>query len=95
MGWNIYIDASDRKVRKVSITNSETSASFETVSDKGGITELIEELLIAHEISLDMVDEIKSNPGPGSFTGLKSGAVAANVLNWALRKKSISDLQLP
>ncbi len=95
MAWKLYIDSSDRNIRKVVLSNTETNETFEKVSEKGGITELIQELLDFHKVSLGDISEISSNPGPGSFTGLKSGAVAANVLNWVLGKKSISELALP
>ena len=35
------------------------------------------------------------NKGPGSFTGIKIGVTIANVLNWALGKKKISELVVP
>jgi tRNA threonylcarbamoyladenosine biosynthesis protein TsaB len=45
---------------------------------------LIEETLKTEGKSLQDLDEIEVNTGPGSFTGLRVGVSIANALGWAL-----------
>lgn len=45
---------------------------------------IIEELLHKHELMLKNIDEIKVNPGPGSFTGVRVGVSVTNALSYAL-----------
>lgn len=45
---------------------------------------LIDKTLEKHKLSLSDLAEIKVNPGPGSFTGLRVGAAVANALGWLL-----------
>ena len=45
---------------------------------------LIEKLLKKQKITLQDIDGIKVNPGPGSFTGVRVGVSIANALGFAL-----------
>ena len=68
------------------------------VAEKKGdidIVSAIKGLLEENNLPIENVDEFTSNLGPGSFTGLKIGATIANVLNWALGKKNIKELDIP
>ena len=55
----------------------------------------IQKILDKNNLPIDNIDEITANPGPGSFTGIKVGVTIANVLNWALGKKKVGELQVP
>jgi len=46
---------------------------------------MIEELLKKHKLELKDISEIKVNPGPGSFTGVRVGATIANTLGFLLK----------
>ena len=59
------------------------------------VTVEIQSLLKENNLKLSEIDEISANHGPGSFTGLKIGVTVANILNWALGKKKISELSYP
>ena len=50
---------------------------------------------LSQKLKAKDITEYESNPGPGSFTGLKIGTTIANVFNWALGKKKINELALP
>jgi tRNA threonylcarbamoyladenosine biosynthesis protein TsaB len=47
----------------------------------------IEALLKRNKLRLSDLERVDYHPGPGSFTGLRIGAVVANTLNFALGKK--------
>lgn len=46
---------------------------------------IIEELLNEHKLTLKDISEIKVNPGPGSFTGVRVGVSIANALGYFLK----------
>jgi len=46
----------------------------------------IDKALADCHLSLSKIDEFSSNPGPGSFTGVRIGAAVINTLNFALGK---------
>ena len=45
---------------------------------------IIEALLEKHNLTLQDLDSIEVNPGPGSFTGVRVGVSVANALSYAL-----------
>jgi len=50
------------------------------------LLEKIDELLRKHRLTVDRIDKIKINPGPGSFIGTRVGVAVANSLRWSLGK---------
>lgn len=91
--YQILIDTADRYNKSVSITKE-----GEVVGEKKGdldVVVAISDLLKENKIKFSEIEEIKANPGPGSFTGLKIGVTVANVLNWALGKKKSTEIVLP
>jgi len=46
---------------------------------------LLEKLLKEHKLTLKDITEVKVNPGPGSFTGLRVGVSIANALGYLLK----------
>ena len=51
------------------------------------ILNLIDQVIKEAKITIDDVDEINVEEGPGSYTGLKVGVSVANALSFALQKK--------
>ena len=46
---------------------------------------MLEEILQKHKLILKDITEIKVNPGPGSFTGIRVGITIANTLGYLLK----------
>lgn len=46
---------------------------------------MLESLLKEHKLTLQDITEIKINPGPGSFTGIRVGLTIANTLGYLLK----------
>lgn len=95
--YRIKIDATKRREKAVSLV--EIGDDKETVlAEKKGdidIVVAIRDLLKENKMPIKDIDEFVSNLGPGSFTGLKVGVTIANVLNWALGRKTITELDVP
>ena len=49
------------------------------------ILPMIDKFFKKHAVKFKDISEIKINPGPGSFTGLRVGLAIANVLSFALK----------
>lgn len=68
-------------------------------SQESGLLVLIVKLLKETGLKLEDIDEIKINPGPGSFTGLRVGFSVANILGWYLQipvnGTMVTDSQVP
>jgi tRNA threonylcarbamoyladenosine biosynthesis protein TsaB len=45
---------------------------------------MLDEMLKAHHLSLENINAIEVNPGPGSFTGIRVGLSIANTLGFLL-----------
>jgi len=95
--YKIIIDATIKSDTKVSLVKIEGGKENPLSEKKGDIDVVvaIQELLSENNLPLVDVASLVSNPGPGSFTGLKIGSTVANVLNWALGRKKISELEFP
>ena len=89
----LIINASDRYSKKITLW-SETGSIDEIEGDIDIVFEM-HNILIRNGLDISDIIEIKSFPGPGSFTGLKIGAVIANVLNWDIKKKNLEQLEYP
>lgn len=60
---------------------------------------VIEKLLKKNNLTINEIDEIKVNRGPGSFTGLRVGVSMANALSFLLKipvnGKKVGELEEP
>lgn len=94
--YKIYIDTSDRKNSILSIFRKE-SESWQMLEKKEGQFDVVYEISkILRERNIDINDvEVEAKKGPGSFTGLRIGMTVSNILNWALGRKKISELDIP
>jgi len=84
----IYIDTSNNKIIKVGLTidGKENLVEQEIDYRKAQVVlPLIEELLHKNKLSLADITEVKVNPGPGSFTGVRVGVAIANTLGYLLK----------
>ena len=91
--YKITIDTTNRDNRQVTLYKD--AVVMDEVAGVVDVVSEIQKLLQKHKLNIKDIDEFKANPGPGSFTGIKIGITIANVLNWALGKKKITDLQQP
>lgn len=64
----------------------ETQSTNETRRPES-IVNLIDEVCKMAGLTIQDIDEINVEEGPGSYTGLKVGASVANALSFALQKK--------
>lgn len=86
----LFIDTKDNK--RVTAKLQKDGREFESFSKSEthhpeSILKLIDEVCKKAEISVQNVDEINVEEGPGSYTGLKIGTTVANALSFALQKK--------
>lgn len=84
----LLIDTSSNKVIVVGLEINGKEALLERPLDKEraqAVLPMIDELLKKHKIKLADLTEIKVNPGPGSFTGLRVGVSIANTLGSLLK----------
>ena len=92
--YKIYIDSTDRKNNKVVLMEGGGKVVDEITGELDVVASL-SELLKKHSISPSEINVYDANPGPGSFTGIKVGVTAVNVINWALGKKTAAELITP
>jgi tRNA A37 threonylcarbamoyladenosine modification protein TsaB len=95
--YKIYIDTSDRTESYLALQRFE-GENKETVAEKKGqldVVSSIKELLKENGLTLDEVEVVEANPGPGSFTGLRIGLAVSNILNWVLGKKKTAQMTQP
>lgn len=63
------------------------------------VLELVEKALKKEKLSLDQVNSIEINTGPGSFTGLRVGSAIANALSFSgsiiINGKKIGEIITP
>jgi tRNA A37 threonylcarbamoyladenosine modification protein TsaB len=91
--YKIWIDASERFNKIVRLTQDD-----KVVAEKSGdidIVSSVKDILKSKNIDPRDVEIYEPQLGPGSFTGLKIGVTAANVLNWALKKRKSNELYYP
>lgn len=84
----LEIDTTSSEEVKISlkVDNKEFSVNKKMDTKKREIVlEIIQELLNKHKVELKDLTEIKVNPGPGSFTGIRVGIAIANALGFALK----------
>jgi len=93
----IYIDSSNRDVRKVSLLEygGDVEKEIDFIEGSIDIVGAIKDLLKRNELDLKDISEFEPMPGPGSFTGLKIGVTVANVFNWLLGKKNLNEMYYP
>lgn len=98
----LSIDTSDSKKISVSleINGKKNEAYSEAINLKSeAALPLIDKLLKENELSINEIEEVKVNTGPGSYTGLRVGAAIANMLGFLLKipvnGKKIGELAEP
>jgi tRNA A37 threonylcarbamoyladenosine modification protein TsaB len=91
--YKIYLDTTDRHKKSATLVKDGKIIS-EVSGDKDPVV-MTRELLTKAKLKPSDIYEYEANPGPGSFTGIKIGITIANVLNWALGRKSVKQLQTP
>ena len=93
----IYIDSSQRDLKKVSLLecSGDVRKEIDFVEGDIDVVGAIKDLLIRNKLDLKDISEFEPKLGPGSFTGLKVGVTIANMFNWLLGRKSLRDLNLP
>lgn len=95
--YTILIDSTDRYKKSISLIKQRGDGDLIVQKSSGDIDIIseIKKILCGKKISLEEVEEFMSNPGPGSFTGIRIGLTISNTLNWALGRKEIDDLSTP
>jgi tRNA A37 threonylcarbamoyladenosine modification protein TsaB len=91
--YKIKIDSTERKNKSVELHGSE-----KLVAKKTGdidIVSSIRELLEENKLNIEDIGLFEPSLGPGSYTGLRVGVTVSNVLNWALGRKTLKELDLP
>ena len=84
----LIIDTADNKKILVglNINGKEYVQTKKITSNKTQIIlPMIDEILKKHSLESKDISEIKINPGPGSFTGLRVGLSIANALSFVLK----------
>ena len=86
--YRIYIDSAKKDDRSVvlQLVTAEHVEEIDKITGQIDFVTAIRDILTKHDLKPDQVDLYDFNPGPGSFTGLKTGSAIANVMNWALGK---------
>lgn len=93
----IYIDSSQRDMKKVSLLEcvGDTEKELDFVEGSIDVVGAIRDLLKRNKLELKDISEFKPMLGPGSFTGLKVGVTVSNMFNWLLGRKDLKNLDLP
>jgi len=81
----LYLDTSQGKKAKASLIDK-GKVIDSVVTDSP--LKAIDKLLKKRSLALKDV-EVRLNPGPGSFTGLRVGAAVVNTINWVKGKKTV------
>ena len=91
--YKVYLDTSDRYKKSARLLKD--GEVIDEVAGEADPVVMIRELLQRAKLAPADILEFEANPGPGSFTGLKIGVTVVSVLNWALGRKTIKQLQMP
>lgn len=94
MTYLIKLDTTDRYHKLVQLIDTTTMKLVEELAGQLDVVQSIAELLKTHKISVSDV-VIEPNPGPGSFTGIKSGIAIANVFNFVTHNTPLDKLNKP
>lgn len=94
----LKIDTSNNLKTKVELGSTILEEERKIPSGQN-VLELIEKALKKEKLTLNDIDSIEVNTGPGSFTGLRVGAAIANALsfsgNVSVNGKKIGEIILP
>lgn len=95
--YKIFIDATERYNKIVKLIKVVKDKERVVASKEGDldIVSTISQLLKDKKLESKDIGIVESNPGPGSFTGLKISSTISNVLNWALKRKKSNELGYP
>jgi tRNA A37 threonylcarbamoyladenosine modification protein TsaB len=88
----LYLDTSERNNHSVKLTGDGVEDEIAGAED---VFVAMDQILKRNNLSIDDVEEIDYNRGPGSFVGLRISAAVANAFNWAVGGKDIEDLEYP
>ena len=93
----IYIDSSQRDLKKVCLLNcvGDIEEELDFIEGSIDVVGAVKDLLKRNKLDLKDISEFVPMLGPGSFTGLKIGVTVANVFNWLLGKRNLNDLYYP
>ena len=82
----LYLDSTDNKKVIISLDGEEFVREYTSPREQD-VLFFLNTLLEKKSKSLNDVNEIEVNPGPGSFTGSRVGVAIANALAFALKIK--------
>jgi len=82
----LYLDSTDNKKVIISLDDEEFVREYTSPREQD-VLFFLNTLLEKKSKSLNDVNEIEVNPGPGSFTGSRVGVAIANALAFALKIK--------
>lgn len=82
----LLIDSSDNKSISVAIKINETKKEIKVENARGSqiLLKTVDNLLKENNLTLEDLNAIEVNIGPGSFTGIRVGMSIANALGFAL-----------
>ena len=76
----LYIDSSQSN--QISVGVNKTLKKQERKEKSESLLTLIDSSVREHNTTLECIDSIEAETGPGSFTGLRVGFAVANLLAW-------------
>ena len=85
---SLFIDTASNKEVIIKLTTHDRSFEIKqeiSFNRTQVVLPLIEKLLKDHNLSLQNIDSVEVNAGPGSFTGVRVGVAIANAIAFALQ----------